>query len=229
MLEATAVRCGRLCRRRPDRDGYGNEGREPVRGFRKGEAVPPPLLLPHSLDELDEAIGQLCALASPALLAAPRVGPEVASALLVAAGGNPGRLRTEASFAALCGTSPVQASSGKISRHRLNQGVTVAAAPRPRTPAPDLSRIRAATRRTARRLGPPPGTLCPARRRGPRPVPHRDGIPDRAARPQLRPGPRTGRPGLATARAPVARHHPAAAEARHEPAEDPSARTRAQP
>jgi hypothetical protein len=50
------------------------------------------------------------------------VGPEVASALLVAARDNPGRLRTEASFAALCGTSPVEASSGKITRHRLNQG-----------------------------------------------------------------------------------------------------------
>lgn len=72
--------------------------------------------------ELDEAIGQLCALASPALLAARGVGPEVASALLAAAGDNPGRLRTEASFAALCGTSPVEASSGKVTGHRLNQG-----------------------------------------------------------------------------------------------------------
>jgi len=78
--------------------------------------------LTAEIDELDEAIGQLCALASPALLAARGVGPEVASALLVAAGDNPGRLRTEASFAALCGTSPVQASSGKVTRHRLNQG-----------------------------------------------------------------------------------------------------------
>jgi transposase len=78
--------------------------------------------LTAELAELDEAIAQLCALASPALLAARGVGPEVASALLVAAGDNPGRLRTEASFAALCGTSPVQASSGKVTRHRLNQG-----------------------------------------------------------------------------------------------------------
>ena len=78
--------------------------------------------LTAEIDELDEAIGQLCALASPALLAARGVGPEVASALLVAAGDNPGRLRTEASIAALCGTSPVEASSGKVTRHRLNQG-----------------------------------------------------------------------------------------------------------
>ena len=35
---------------------------------------------------------------------------------------NPDRLRSEASFAALCGTSPVPASSGKTIRHRLNRG-----------------------------------------------------------------------------------------------------------
>jgi transposase len=47
---------------------------------------------------------------------------EVASALLVAAGDNPERLEREASFAALCGVSPVDASSGKQHRHRLNRG-----------------------------------------------------------------------------------------------------------
>ena len=41
---------------------------------------------------------------------------------MVAAGDNPDRMRSERSFAALCGTSPVQASSGQIVRHRLNQG-----------------------------------------------------------------------------------------------------------
>jgi transposase len=78
--------------------------------------------LTAEIDELDQSIGQLCAQAGPALLAARGVGPEVASALLIAAGDNPGRMRTEASFAALCGSSPVEASSGKITRHRLNQG-----------------------------------------------------------------------------------------------------------
>ena len=43
-------------------------------------------------------------------------------ALLVAAGDNPERLRSEASFAALCGTSPIEASSGRTVRHRLNRG-----------------------------------------------------------------------------------------------------------
>ena len=42
--------------------------------------------------------------------------------LLVAAGDNPGRMKSEKSFAALCGSSPVQASSGQTLRHRLNRG-----------------------------------------------------------------------------------------------------------
>ncbi|MCM2416027.1 IS110 family transposase [Streptomyces sp. RKAG290] len=45
-----------------------------------------------------------------------------AAALLIAAGDNPDRLGSEASFAALCGTSPVEASSGKTQRRRLNRG-----------------------------------------------------------------------------------------------------------
>jgi hypothetical protein len=40
--------------------------------------------------------------------------------LLVLAGDNPERLKSEASFASLCGVSPVEASSGKVIRHRLN-------------------------------------------------------------------------------------------------------------
>jgi transposase len=50
------------------------------------------------------------------------VGAEIAGALLVAAGDNPGRLRSEAAFSMLCGASPIQASSGKTVRHRLNRG-----------------------------------------------------------------------------------------------------------
>ncbi len=57
----------------------------------------------------------------PALLERPGIGPDVASTLLVAAGDNPERLKSEASFAALCGVSPVDASSGKQRRHRLNR------------------------------------------------------------------------------------------------------------
>ena len=56
------------------------------------------------------------------MLAAPGVGPEVAGALLVAAGDNPDRLRSEASSAALCGASPIEASSGRTVRHRPSRG-----------------------------------------------------------------------------------------------------------
>jgi transposase len=45
-----------------------------------------------------------------------------AAQLLLTAGGNPERMRSEASFAALCGVSPVPACSGKTVRHRLNRG-----------------------------------------------------------------------------------------------------------
>jgi transposase len=40
----------------------------------------------------------------------------------VAIGDNPDPLRSEAAFAALCGASPVDASSGRQQRHRLNRG-----------------------------------------------------------------------------------------------------------
>lgn len=59
---------------------------------------------------------------APSLLAESGVGLDVAAKLIVAAGQNPERMRSEASFAALCGTSPVNASSGKHQRHRLNRG-----------------------------------------------------------------------------------------------------------
>lgn len=55
-------------------------------------------------------------------MAAPGVGAQTAAALLVAAGDNPRRLRSEASFAALCGAGPIEASSGRAVRHRLNRG-----------------------------------------------------------------------------------------------------------
>jgi transposase len=58
----------------------------------------------------------------PTLLAHRSIGPDNAAALLITAGDNPDRLRSGASFAALCGVSPLEASSGKTTRHRLNRG-----------------------------------------------------------------------------------------------------------
>ncbi len=78
--------------------------------------------LDAEVHRLDEHLGELVAMAAPALLAVHGVGVEVAGALLVAAGDNPARLADEAAFAALCGVSPVDASSGRRQRHRLNRG-----------------------------------------------------------------------------------------------------------
>jgi transposase len=46
----------------------------------------------------------------------------VAATLVLAAGDNGGRLRSEAAFSMLCGSSPIPASSGVVHRHRLNRG-----------------------------------------------------------------------------------------------------------
>ena len=78
--------------------------------------------LDADLTELRGHLDCLTAAANPALRAAKGIGTDTASIPLIAAGDNPQRLHSEASFAALCGTSPVEASSGKITRHRLNQG-----------------------------------------------------------------------------------------------------------
>ncbi len=59
---------------------------------------------------------------APALTALTGVGPDGAATFLTAAGDNPDRLHSEAAFAALCGSSPIPASSGKTNRHRLNRG-----------------------------------------------------------------------------------------------------------
>ncbi|MEV4643235.1 IS110 family transposase [Actinoplanes sp. NPDC049548] len=59
---------------------------------------------------------------TPDLLHRRGVGPDTAATLLLTAGDNPHRLTGEAAFAALCGSSPVEASSGKTRRHRLNRG-----------------------------------------------------------------------------------------------------------
>ena len=59
---------------------------------------------------------------APSLLELEGVGTENAGAVMVAVGDNPDRLRSEASFAMMCGVCPIPASSGKTQRHRLNRG-----------------------------------------------------------------------------------------------------------
>ena len=79
--------------------------------------------LSEEIASLDACMAHLVELAAPEDLTAMQgVGVQVAATLLAAARDNPGRLASEAGFAALCGASPVDASSGKQVRHRLNRG-----------------------------------------------------------------------------------------------------------
>jgi transposase len=80
------------------------------------------MYLGEQMDYLSAQLRPLVAATAPALLARPGVGTDTAGALLVAAGDNPERLDNEAAFAHLCGVSPVEASSGKVTRHRLDRG-----------------------------------------------------------------------------------------------------------
>jgi transposase len=78
--------------------------------------------LSAEIAELEAHLDRLVAQVAPELVSLPGIGTENAATLLIVAGDNPKRLRSEASFASLCGVSPVEASSGKVVRHRLNRG-----------------------------------------------------------------------------------------------------------
>jgi transposase len=80
------------------------------------------LELHDEIADLDVMIAAIVDELAPALVMRNSIGHTGAAQLLLTAGGNPDRMRSEASFAALCGVSPVPASSGKIIRHRLNRG-----------------------------------------------------------------------------------------------------------
>jgi transposase len=78
--------------------------------------------LSKEIAELGSQLDRLVAEVAPDLLALPAVGTNHAATLLTVAGDNPERLRSEASFASLCGVAPIPASSGKTVRYRLNRG-----------------------------------------------------------------------------------------------------------
>jgi transposase len=78
--------------------------------------------LSEEITELEAHLDRLVAQAAPELLSLPGIGTDNAATLLVVAGDNPRRLGSEASFASLCGVAPIEASSGKVVRHRLNRG-----------------------------------------------------------------------------------------------------------
>lgn len=80
------------------------------------------LELHDEIADLDVMIGAIVDELAPSLVARNSIGHESAAQLLLTAGDNFERIQSEASFAALCGVSPVPASSGKVTRHRLNRG-----------------------------------------------------------------------------------------------------------
>ena len=80
------------------------------------------LALDEEKARIDALLAVLVTQTAPQLLMVFGVGIDTAAALLVTAGDNPGRLRSEAAWAHLCGTAPIPASSGKVTRYRLNRG-----------------------------------------------------------------------------------------------------------
>lgn len=80
------------------------------------------LELHDEIADLDVMIKTIVDELAPELVSRTAVGYESAAQLLITAGDNPDRLGSEASFSALCGVSPIPASSGKTQRHRLNRG-----------------------------------------------------------------------------------------------------------
>ena len=73
--------------------------------------------LKETVAPLDRLTMQLC----PELRHTYGVGVDISATLVVAVGDNQERMKSEASFAALCGVNPLPASSGKVVRHRLNR------------------------------------------------------------------------------------------------------------
>lgn len=80
------------------------------------------LALAAELKTLDATLDRLTTQHAKRLREKFGVGPQTAAVLIAVAGDNPERLKSEAALAALCGTSPLPASSGKTVRHRLNRG-----------------------------------------------------------------------------------------------------------
>ncbi len=74
--------------------------------------------------DIDSMLRDLVVQTAPDLLDVYGVGPDGAATLLVTAGDNPERIRSERSWAHLCGVTPIPASSGKTIRRSTGE-VTV--------------------------------------------------------------------------------------------------------
>jgi transposase len=79
------------------------------------------LALEAEADDLQAEIERIVTKLAPRLLAEPGVGP-ISAAQILCSWSHPGRIRSEAAFAAIAGAAPIPASSGNTVRHRLNHG-----------------------------------------------------------------------------------------------------------
>jgi len=80
------------------------------------------VVLDQEVRSLEKELDALTLRLVPQLRQLFGVGQDVAATLVLAAGNNGDRLRSEAAFSMLCGASPIPASSGMVQRHRLNRG-----------------------------------------------------------------------------------------------------------
>lgn len=114
----TATTLPKLARRREPRQG----SREHT--VRHAEIRRLALALREAAQTLKANRAQLAAIVNdlaPGLTDRYGIGP-VSGAQAIVSFSHPGRCRNDAAFAALAGTSPIQASSGRTVRHRLNRG-----------------------------------------------------------------------------------------------------------
>jgi transposase len=78
--------------------------------------------LTSEMRNIDRILTALIGDTAPSLLELYGLGTDTAASLLVTAGDNPERLGSERAWAHLCGVTPIPASSGKVTRYRLNRG-----------------------------------------------------------------------------------------------------------
>lgn len=79
-------------------------------------------MLDIEIIEHELALDQITEAAVPTLREAFGIGPDCAAEMMIVAGDNPERIRSEAAFAKLVGVCPIPASSGVTNRHRLFRG-----------------------------------------------------------------------------------------------------------
>ena len=92
--------------------------------IRQAETARLALCLSQARGQLKDNRAQLLTIVddlAPGLTSRYGIGP-VSAAQAIVSFSHPGRCRSEAAYAALGGTSPIPASSGRTIRHRLNRG-----------------------------------------------------------------------------------------------------------